>query len=180
DPFSGSFFGVAANFADQNHRLSLGVIVEKLDGIEERSSDDRIAADPDASGLPDAKTRELIDRFVGKSAAAAHHADASLFVDAAGHDANFAFAGRDDTRAVGPDQASLVVIDDRRDTHHFDDRYSFRDADDKRDLRIGGFKNGVCCVWWGYKNDRSIGAGTLYGFGDGVENRPFQMLRAAL
>ena len=30
-----SFFSVAADFADQNHGVSVGIVVEKFDGVEE-------------------------------------------------------------------------------------------------------------------------------------------------
>src|SRR5205807_10600022 len=43
-----------------------------------------------------------MDCFVGECAAAADDADVSLLVNAAGHDADFAFTWRNDARAVGP------------------------------------------------------------------------------
>src|SRR5712692_3360595 len=106
DPLRGALFGVAADFADQNDGVRVRIIVEKLDGIEERCADDGIAADADAGGLADGELRQLMDGFVGERAAAADDADISLLVDAAGHDADFALAGRDDAWAVRTDQAS--------------------------------------------------------------------------
>src|SRR6266481_8185729 len=96
DPLGGALFGVATDFADQNNGVGLGIIVEKLDGVEERGADDGIAANTDAGGLANAEFGELMNGFVSECAAAADHADVALLVDAAGHDANFAFAGRDD------------------------------------------------------------------------------------
>src|SRR2546423_104474 len=45
DPGSRFFFGGAADFADQNHRLGAGIIVKNFDGIEMRHAIDRVALD---------------------------------------------------------------------------------------------------------------------------------------
>jgi len=97
-----------ADFADQNDGVGVRIIVEKLDGIEKRSADYGIAADADAGGLADSELRQLMDGFVGQGAAAADDADVSLLVDAARHDADLAFAGRDDARAVRPDEPRFL------------------------------------------------------------------------
>ena len=77
----------------------------ELEQVDERSADDRIAAEADAGALAEAEVRELPDGFVGERAAAAHDADGALLMDVAGHDADFAFFGRDDAGAVGADQS---------------------------------------------------------------------------
>ena len=105
NPLGGGFFGVAANFADQDDGVRVGIVVEKAHRVEKRCADDGIAADADTGGLADAKTGELIHGFVSKRAAAADNADVALLVDAAGHDADFAFAGRNDAGAIGADEA---------------------------------------------------------------------------
>ncbi len=133
--------------------MSFGIVVKELDGFEERCADDRIAADTDTSGLADAEAGELIDGFVSESAAAADYADVALLVDAAGHDADFAFPGRDDARAVGADQPRFVAIDYGGDAHHVDDRNALGDADDERNLGVGGFEDGVCSVRRRNEND---------------------------
>ena len=48
-------FRVAADFADHHDGVRIGIRIEKLDGIEKRGADDRIAADADAGGLADAR-----------------------------------------------------------------------------------------------------------------------------
>jgi len=55
DPLRGALFGVAADFADHNDGVRVRIVVEKLNGVEERSADDGIAADADAGGLADAE-----------------------------------------------------------------------------------------------------------------------------
>jgi len=77
-----------------------GSLLKKLDGVEERRADDGIAADADAGGLADAELRQLMDGFVGQRAAAADDADVSLLVNAARHDADFAFTRRNDAWTV--------------------------------------------------------------------------------
>src|SRR5262249_8218996 len=146
DPFGGNFLRVAADFADQNYCVSVRIIVEELDRVEERSADDRVAADTYACGLADAEASELIHGFIRPSAAAADAADVDLFVNAARHDADFAFARRNDARAIGADQARLLLIHNRGDADHIDHRYAFGDADDQRNFRIGCFQNGVSCI----------------------------------
>src|SRR5204863_389049 len=88
------------------------IIVEKLDGVQERGADDGITADADAGGLADAELRQLMDGFVGERAAAADDADVALLVDAAGHDSDFAFTRGDDAGAVRTDEARFFVHQD--------------------------------------------------------------------
>ncbi len=78
DELGGLLLGVAADLADHDDGVRVGVIVEKANGIEERRADDGIAADADAGGLADAEMRELADGFVGQRAAAADDADVAL------------------------------------------------------------------------------------------------------
>ena len=110
DELGGAFFGVAADFADQDDGVSVGVVIEKRDGVEEGGADDGVAADADAGRLADAEARELVDGFIGEGAAAADDADVTLLVDAAGHDADLAFAGRDDAGTVGADEARFLEV----------------------------------------------------------------------
>ncbi len=105
DELGGDFFGVASDFADHHDGMGVGICVEQLDGIEESGTDDRVAANADAGGLPDAEARELVDGFIGERAAAADEADIALLVDRAGHDADLAFAGRNDAGAIRADEA---------------------------------------------------------------------------
>src|SRR5882724_7536559 len=139
NPFGGALFRVAADFADQNDGVGVRIIVEKLDGIEKRSADDGIAADADAGGLADAELRQLMDGLIGERAAAADDADVSLLVNAAGHDADFAFARRDDARAVRPDEPRFLEVHDARDTHHVQSGNAFRDAHGEWELGVGRF-----------------------------------------
>src|SRR5260370_15802980 len=86
DPLGGALFGVAADFADQNNRVRLWIIVEKLNGVEKRRADDGVAADADAGGLANAELGELMNGFVSECAAAADHSAAALRVVGVRHD----------------------------------------------------------------------------------------------
>src|SRR5260370_41552645 len=94
------------------------MMVEKRGGVKKRRADDGIAADADASRLADAELRQLMDGLIGECAAAADDADVSLLVDAAGHDADLAFAGRDDAGTVRADEARFLGVHHGGDKHH--------------------------------------------------------------
>src|SRR5712664_116282 len=179
DPFRGALFGVAADFANQDDGVRVRIVVEKLDGVEERRTDDGIAADANAGGLADAELRQLMNGFVGQRAAAADDADVSLLVNAAGHDADFALAGRNDARAVRADQPRFLEVHDGGDAHHFERGKAFGDADNERELGVGGFQNGVGGVRRGNENHRGVCAGGFRGVGDGVEDGALEMFGAA-
>src|SRR6266851_8165720 len=179
NPFRGAFFGVPADFTDQDDGLRAGIIVEKLDGIEEGRADDGIAADADAGGLANAEARQLIDGFVSERAAAADHANVSLLVNAAGHDADFALARRNDARTIRADEACFIEVHNRRHANHVDDGDALGDANNERDLRIGGLENRVSREGRRNENHGSIRARGFRGIGDGVEHRALEVLRAA-
>src|SRR6266853_1471141 len=143
DPFGGALFGAAADFADHNDGVGVRIIVEKLNGVEERGADNGIAADADASRLADAELRQLMDGFVGQRAAAADDANVALLVDAARHDADFAFARGDDAGAVWADETRFLEVQDGGDAHHVEGGNAFGDTDDERDFSVVGLENGV-------------------------------------
>ena len=101
------FFGGAADFAHHQDGFGRRIGLVHLQEVDERRADDRVAAEADAGRLAEAEVRELPDGFVGERAAAAHDADGALLVDVAGHDADFAFLGRDHAGAVRADEADV-------------------------------------------------------------------------
>ena len=129
----GGFFGVAADFADHDDGFGFGIAVEQVERIDERCADDRISADADGGRLSDAALRELVDRFVGQRARARDDSDRSFFVDRCGHDADLAFAGRNDAGAIRADQARAAVLQKLPGLHHVERRNAFGDADDEID-----------------------------------------------
>src|SRR5580700_6876140 len=68
--FSRGFFGVAADLANHDHGFGFGIAIEKVERVQKISSDNRIAANADGSGLPNAALRELMHRLVSQRARA--------------------------------------------------------------------------------------------------------------
>src|SRR6185437_9375650 len=93
-----------ADLADHDDRFGSRVIIQQLQRVDVRCSDDGIAADADRSRLPNPARRELIDGLVRQRARARDDADASLFVNAPWHDADLRLARRDHARTVRPNQ----------------------------------------------------------------------------
>src|SRR5271168_4306874 len=142
-------------------------------------ADDGIAADADASGLADAEAGQLVDRFVSERAAAADDADVALFVDAARHDADFTFAGGDDARAIGADEARFCRVDSGGGSNHVDYGNAFGDADDQRNFGVGGFENSVGREGRRDENDAGVGSGMFHGVGNGIKYRALEMFGTA-
>src|SRR5580693_6113157 len=103
----------------------------------------------------------------------------ALFVNAAGHDADFAFAGRDDAGAIGADEARFFEVERGGDSDHVDHGNAFGDADDERHFGVGGFEDGVGGEWRRDEDHARVSAGGFHGFADGVEHGALEMLRAA-
>src|SRR5713226_10645699 len=120
-----------------------------------------------------------MDGFVRQRAAAADDADVSLLVNAAGHDADFAFAGRNDAGTVRTDQSGFLEVHDGGNAHHVDGRDAFGDANDEREFGVGGFQNGVGGIGRGNENHGGVCAGGFRGVGDGVEDGALEMPGAA-
>ena len=96
----GVFLGLAADFADHDDRLGLGIGEEHLQRVDEFHALDRIAADADRRRLAEAFLRRLEHRLIGKRARARNDADAAALEDIARHDADLAFAGRHHAGAI--------------------------------------------------------------------------------
>ena len=129
----GGLLRIAADLADHHDRVRVGILVEQSQRIQEIRADDRIAADADARRLPDSQFRQLAHRFIGQRAGARNHAHVAFLMNVPGHDADLAFARRNDARAVGPDQPRRPAL--RETAHAFtmsSGRDAFRDAHHQR------------------------------------------------
>ena len=152
-----------------------GIGIEELHRVRKRGADDRVAADADAGGLADAQLAELADRFVRQRARAGNHAHIALLVNVRRHDADLAFARRNDARAVGTDQARGPALQELSGANHVGGWNAFRDANHERDAGIGGLHDGVGGIRRRDEDDGCIRARPLDGFRDGVEHRAVQM-----
>ena len=70
---------------------------------------DRVAANADSSGLAKARRSCLAHSLVRQSARARHNAHLTWQMDMARHNADFTFAWRDDTGAIGAYQARMSL-----------------------------------------------------------------------
>ncbi len=173
DELGGVFLGGAADFADHDDRLGVGVGQEHLQHVDELGALDRIAADADGGGLAEAHVGGLEHRFIGEGAGARDHADACRGCeDVARHDADLALVGREDARAVRPDQARLGAGERALHLDHVEHRDALGDADDQQASRRRWLP--------GWRRRRRAAARrctvasapvVLDGFVDGVEHR---------
>src|SRR5690606_10187640 len=162
--------GRAADLADHDDRFGFVIGKEPFQHVDVFRTLDRIAADADAGGLAEAGVGGLEHCLVGQRARARHHADRAPLVNVAGHDADLAGIGRDDSGAVRADQDRVRALERAFHLHHVEDRNPFGDADnelhpgiDRLEDRIGGEgRRHVDCG--------GSGSGLLPRLGHGVED----------
>src|SRR5271166_1354006 len=174
------FFGAAADLADHDDGFRLRISVEQRNRVYEVCPDDRVATDTDGRRLPDAARRQLIHGFIRQRARARHDAHVAFLMNAGRHDADLAAAGRDNTRAVRPDQPRILRLQVLPRLHHVERRNALRDAHDQRNTRVGRFHDGVRRTRRRHENHRRIGAGLRHRFSHCVEDGPAFMSGATL
>jgi len=142
----------------------------------------RIAADADASRLTQTFATRLVDGLVGESSGTRHDADDAGLVYESGHDADLAFARRDDAGAVRTDEHGVRIMRAQRElgAQHISHRYAFGNASDNLDAGRRRFQNRIGRIRRRYIDHRRLGAGLLYRFAYGVEHRQAEMLLPAL
>src|SRR5205814_1770585 len=118
DELSGSLFRVAANFANHDDRLGLRIAIKQIERVHKIRSDDWIATNADCGGLSDAALRKLMYGLVGQCARSRDDANIPLFVNVSWHDANLAFARRNNPRTIRADQSRAPVLQKFPGTHH--------------------------------------------------------------
>ena len=178
DPFRRFFLRAAADFANHDDAVRVGIVVEHFNDLEMRCSIDRVAADADARGLPCPAAGELPDCFVGERAAARDDADVALLVNVAGRDADaatavriLAFAGRHDAGTIRADEARLTAFHRALHLDHVVDRNALGDANDQVQPAVNRFKDGVGGEWRGNENRGRGRAGLFRGLSHGVKDR---------
>lgn len=87
----------------------LRIFHEDLQAVDEVRARKWIATNADHKRLAEAHLGCLVDCFVGKSTGPGYDANTTLLVDEAGHDTDLADAGANEARAVGTNEASLVL-----------------------------------------------------------------------
>src|SRR5690348_3039921 len=181
DEFGRFFLGAAADLAHHDDAFGLRIVLEQLQAVDEVHAIDRIAADADHRGLAEADVGGLEHGFIRQRARARHDRDLAGLVDVAGHDADLAFAGRDDAGAVGANQHGFgIILQHVLDTQHVQHRDAFGDRDDHLDAAGRGFHDRVRSEWRWHEDHRGIGAGVIHRVAHGVVNRQADVLGAAL
>src|SRR5690348_6958428 len=180
DPGGGFLFGGAADLADHDHAVGVGIGVEHFDDVEVGGAINGIAADADAGGLADAAAGELPNGLVGQSAATRDDADVALFMDVARGDADaaapegiFARTGGDDAGAIGSDEARGLAVHGAFDLHHVVDGDPLGDANDEVQAGVDAFENSVGGEGGRDKDSGGRSAGLFAGLRDGVEDGNF-------
>ena len=147
--------------------------------IDEACADDRVAAESHAGALAETQIARLPDRFVGQGAAATHHANLAGVVNVAGHDADLAATGRDDSGTIRTNQNGIACLDLFVDANHVEHGHPFGDRRDDSNAGIDCFENRIGGERWRNENHRRIGAGLLDRLFDGIKNGdPFDVLAA--
>ena len=75
----GFFFGGSADLADHHHGLCFGIVLERLEAIDERRAGNRIAADADTRRDADALLLQLVQRLVRQGARSTDDANRPAF-----------------------------------------------------------------------------------------------------
>src|SRR5579864_7390032 len=91
DELGAIFLGRAADLADHDDRLRVGVGEKHLEDINEIRAIDRVAANADAGRLAEPDRCRLRDRLIGERAGARDDADMALLMDVTRHDSDLAF-----------------------------------------------------------------------------------------
>src|SRR5205814_9133885 len=174
DEFGRFFFGGPTDLADHHHSLGFGIVLEGLQAIDEGRARNRVATDADAGRDADALLLQLVERLVGQGARSAHDAyRAALLRDVARSDADVAFTGRDDARAVGAEQlhAGIVALELAEEPRFVMCGYAFGDHDDELDAAVGRLHDRIFDPRSRDEDARCSRARGLYGIGDRREDR---------
>ena len=141
DVRGGAFFGVAADLADHDDELRVGVGLEGFDGVDVSGADDGVAADADACREPE--VGKLVHELVGERARFRHEPDAPRPRDIGRGDADVRLAGRDDPGAVRADEPDAALGGVRVELRRVLHRHALGDDDDKVESGVDGFDDGA-------------------------------------
>src|SRR5882724_1692986 len=107
--FRAGLFVRPADLADHNDAFRLRIVFEACKHVDKIHAAYRIAADADARALTQADIRGLEDGLVRERAGTRDDADLAFLMNEARHDADFAFAGRDDAGTIWTDEQTAVT-----------------------------------------------------------------------
>src|SRR5258708_1954325 len=91
-------------------------------------------------------------------------------MDMSRHDADFAFARRDDSRTIWPDQARSLPLKEVARANHVESWDAFGDANDEFDSCLCCFHDRISRIWRRNEDHCCVGARLATRFVDGVED----------
>jgi len=167
------------DLADHDDSISLRVLEEDTQAVDEVGAGEGVTTDTDHKGLAEPGLGGLVDGFVGQSTRARDDTDAAALVDEAWHDTDLALARCNDTWAVGPDQSRLALcLQHVRDADHVVLRDTLSNAYYQTDLGGNGLLNTLSSKRRRDEDGRGIGASLLHGIADRGEDGLAQVLGA--
>lgn len=109
----------SSDLSDHDDTISLAILKEDLQAVDEVGSGEWVTTDTDDKGLAKTALGGLVDSLVGEGSGTGNDTDAAALVDETWHDTDLALAWCDDTWAVRSDQAGLVLgLEDVGDADH--------------------------------------------------------------
>ena len=167
----GALLLVAADLADEDHRIGIGVGLEQVEDLDEVGAHDRVAADPDAGGLADALIGQGLHDLVGQGAGTADHAHPSATMDVARNDPDLRLPDRRGARAVRAHQPDALPAKGVVHAQHVEGGDALGDAEDETDAGGGGFEHRIRGERRRDVDHARVGPRLADGLGHGVEDR---------
>ena len=96
------------------------------------------------------------------------------------HDADLAFTGGDDARAVGTDETAVAAVEGAFHPHHVENGNALGDADDQRHAGVYRLEDRIRGKGRRDVNDRRVGLGLTHRLGNRIEHRQAEMRLPAL
>ena len=109
EELGGVLLGGSTNLANHDDTVSLLILEEDLEAVDEVGAAEGVTTNTDDEGLTEAGLGSLVDGFVGQGTGSRDDTDAAALVDEARHDTDLALAGGDDTGAIRADETRLVL-----------------------------------------------------------------------
>mmetsp|Transcript_20995 Transcript_20995/g.41176 ORF Transcript_20995/g.41176 Transcript_20995/m.41176 type:complete len:445 (-) Transcript_20995:21-1355(-) len=171
----------STNLTNHDNTLSLRVVGEPLEAVNEVGSVEGVTANSDNSGLAKTCLSGLRDSFVGEGSRTGHNTDLTGGVNVAGHDTDLALVGLDDARAVRSDETGGgLALQMPLDLEHVLLGDTLSNANDERHLSLDGLKNSTGSDRGRDKDHRGINTNGILGLLDGVEHGETKVLLTTL
>ncbi|QBM89238.1 hypothetical protein METSCH_D03020 [Metschnikowia aff. pulcherrima] len=177
----GLLLGSTTNLTNQNDTLSLLVVQEQRQSIDEVGAGEWVSAHTNDQRLAQANLRGLSHGLVGQSTRSRNDTDLTSLVDVRGHDTDLTLVRRNQTRAVGAHQSGFQLrLQDLCNAHHVMLWDTLSDGHGERNLGLDGLLNRLGGNRWRDENTSRAGASLLHRVFHAGENGTVQVLGAGL